>query len=709
MSFLLFVITNRNSENEATRVQYVDAMKSMENQLSNFSAWINSTESNFTMATKPIGLNTLLPSLINLPGTLDPALEAYYSNITGYFHGKALIHNLTAPDLPPWKTAADTFMAGSNASALAENIGTWNWAASTKVGLSVTDNLPASKTEIYGRDPSQVSRDIAIVHGRIELTDTASGEDLSLFYEGVHFVQNGSIYGLADSTGKHPDMRLLPALVPATHVNDTALVIEVELASRISRIKDLIDSGNLDADSPSDSESAPKSSCNLYLFGQVAAIPIPEVALREVEAENQKPTGASVARAPAMHIDGVLISKDCGFAMEFQADGISTRKWYRKVTTYAGASAMMYLIILILLSRQVQRSRTPAGIARVSRWPFLSQAVVDSVAFAGHITFSLLTDGRASVSLFAPAFLAFALFVAETQFALLVYQIQAPEDAAATVATPIPTARTTAPPSVTPPVEGAPAGEVPATPTTNNNPTSILLPSFLGPYLNYVRTDPQARLWLIMAVLLLVIVHTILAPSLAFFFTGTMYTFFWLPLIVRSARRGRTSGISMEYLVGTTACRLAIALYFLACPDNVLEVEPRPWIWAIATIVCLELVVLTLQEIWGPSFFLPKSMAVSPAYDYHPPMLLPDAEAPEKSLGDCSICMDAILISDSSSGQTSAAKPGDERDGLVRRAVGGRKHYSLAPCHHLFHTACLEQWLAIKNICPQCRRPLPPL
>jgi transmembrane E3 ubiquitin-protein ligase len=95
-------------------------------------------------------------------------------------------------------------------------------------------------------------------------------------------------------------------------------------------------------------------------------------------------------------------------------------------------AALMYLIILVLLSRQVQRSRTPAGISRVSRWPFLAQAVVDSVAFAGvcpvslchgakpdlvliqHITFSLLTDGRASVSLFAPAFLAFALFVAET-------------------------------------------------------------------------------------------------------------------------------------------------------------------------------------------------------------------------------------------------------------------------------------------------------
>jgi transmembrane E3 ubiquitin-protein ligase len=63
-----------------------------------------------------------------------------------------------------------------------------------------------------------------------------------------------------------------------------------------------------------------------------------------------------------------------------------------------------------------------------------------------------------------------------------------------------------------------------------------------------------------MALLLIVIVHTILAPSLAFFFTGSMYTSFWVPFIVRSARRGRTSGVSMEYLVGTSLCRLGIAL-----------------------------------------------------------------------------------------------------------------------------------------------------
>ena len=77
-------------------------------------------------------------------------------------------------------------------------------------------------------------------------------------------------------------------------------------------------------------------------------------------------------------------------------------------------------------------------------------------------------------------------------------------------------------------------------------------------------------------------------------------------------------------------------------------------------------------------------------------MPLPDSESPEQSLGDCAICMDAILF-DTSSRRRS--KSTDERrdHGIVNAgggllnavqmgvgASGARKNYSLAPCHHLF-------------------------
>lgn len=39
------------------------------------------------------------------------------------------------------------------------------------------------------------------IQGRIELTDSSKAEDLRLDFEGLHFVSNGSIYGLADPSG----------------------------------------------------------------------------------------------------------------------------------------------------------------------------------------------------------------------------------------------------------------------------------------------------------------------------------------------------------------------------------------------------------------------------------------------------------------------------------------------------------------------------
>jgi hypothetical protein len=206
---------------------------------------------------------------------------------------------------------------------------------------------------------------------------------------------------------------------------------------------------------------------------------------------------------------------------------------------------------------------------------------------------------------------------------------------------------------------------------------------------------------------------------LSLFFVAITYSSIWLPQIVRSARRGRTSGLTKEYILGTTICRLFGALYFLACPKNVLEVEPRSWVYFLALFVFTQAFFVILQDELGPTFFLPARYAAVTSYDYHPPLPLPDSELPEKSLGDCAICMDTIMVDPS---LRRRSKSSDQRGNwddkgpsfMKGNSIGvnvttARNHYSLAPCSHLFHTECLEKWLAIKNICPQCRRPLPPL
>jgi len=305
-----------------------------------------------------------------------------------------------------------------------------------------------------------------------------------------------------------------------------------------------------------------------------------------------------------------------------------------------------------------------------------------------------LANGRPSMSLVAPGFLAALLFALEAQHAILINQVQAPEDAAAHQArqTPSPAQNAAAPATDT----AQPQLPLPVTAPPPR-------PTFFQLVIRHLRSDPQARIWLGMFWFLMFIIHVIVTPSLALLFVASMYSMFWFPQIIRSARRGRPSALSAEYLIGTSICRLYFALYFLTCPKNVLDVGPRRWAYYLCAFVLFQVIVVLLQQRLGPTFFLPKRFATTETYNYHPPLPLSvsDPEAPDHSLGDCSICMEAIHAEDPNPLQHVAV-------GLLQK-VGGRKNYSLAPCHHLFHTDCLDKWLAIKNICPQCRRPLPPL
>ena len=92
---------------------------------------------------------------------------------------------------------------------------------------------------------------------------------------------------------------------------------------------------------------------------------------------------------------------------------------------------------------------------------------------------------------------------------------------------------------------------------------------------------------------LIVVFRIVILLSLPLFFVACMYSFVWAVQIYRAVRRSRGSGLSAEYLVGTTICRLFFLLCeyrpskktkpivitdpadFMGCPKNILDVEPR--------------------------------------------------------------------------------------------------------------------------------------
>ena len=152
---------------------------------------------------------------------LEPSIESYYSNITGYIHGDAAFTNITLPALQangtiPWKHHAEQLMKNVNFTAIGARLGNWNWNTSTKVSLSVTEKVPVDfKRQPISSKPSVtlvhvrlsldclfvVSRCIVNLQGRIELSNPSDSDNLRLEFEGVHFVSNGSIFGLAEPVG----------------------------------------------------------------------------------------------------------------------------------------------------------------------------------------------------------------------------------------------------------------------------------------------------------------------------------------------------------------------------------------------------------------------------------------------------------------------------------------------------------------------------
>ena len=57
LSFVLFMLTNNQSEELAARNQYLDALSVLDHQLSNFTAWRNGTASNFTLVSPSAGVS----------------------------------------------------------------------------------------------------------------------------------------------------------------------------------------------------------------------------------------------------------------------------------------------------------------------------------------------------------------------------------------------------------------------------------------------------------------------------------------------------------------------------------------------------------------------------------------------------------------------------------------------------------------------------
>lgn len=136
----------------------------------------------------------------------------------------------------------------------------------------------------------------------------------------------------------------------------------------------------------------------------------------------------------------------------------------------------------------------------------------------------------------------------------------------------------------------------------------------------------------------------------------------------------------------------------------------------------IQIGLLYLQEILGARFWVNENW-LPKAFNYHPILNVGDLESGfssdilanirELETSDenengivtckvgCAICMtDIELPVIVNNDPTHTINPTDRVKSL---------QYMITPCHHMFHSECLEDWMKYKLQCPVCRSSLPPV
>ena len=199
-------------------------------------------------------------------------------------------------------------------------------------------------------------------------------------------------------------------------------------------------------------------------------------------------------------------------------------------------------------------------------------------------------------------------------------------------------------------------------------------------------------------------------PMTFLLFLGT-----WLGQIIYSAKKGTKPSMPFSYIFFVTLFKSFIPIYLKCNPNSIFSFKPNYLkVIILDSVLYIEAIILSFQKLFGPKFFLTKKYK-HPKFDYYKQ----EKEIEEKDKNqECVICLDNIGKIPQNEEENSMNENHGKFDlekylqGLVKKYYNKHRNkgpFMLTPCHHLFHTKCLELWLEQKNECPYCRQKIPPL
>ncbi|CAK9785846.1 hypothetical protein CC85DRAFT_287654 [Cutaneotrichosporon oleaginosum] len=688
----------------------VTELSLLRQQVAEYEGFLNGT-GNWTEPPSP----SILASSI-VPTRFDHSEVAargghFFPNMTGWYR-HAVAHPVDL--LKEQEDRSDSFFRGIPLPAVKERAG-WNqtladelrgefdWMSITSWDLRVTvergiaheeGERKKSRPEGDFGEPRREDDDLvarapkwAWVRGGI--TVGAPNTTLEYKFYGLHHIANGTYELFSLHESQRVDIRHIPTLYPDHH-NETAQIVLTELKKDLQIQEDSLLLTDVKPEEPSSTK------CPLLIHLSLPPLPA-GVQLEDVlryDSELANPTGLlfSLKRPPTywqgVGLGGVIVGDQCGFVAGLdRGRGVPLDDFWRKTVNYAAYATLSQLLVLFLLVNQMERTRTPSTLAKVSLWTIVLIALSDSWICGAHLLTGVLSDNRTSLPMLVTGFAALCTaIVFGPRYAVLLHRIQAPER----IISRPPRRRAASTATDASGDGGADESEdesEPPMPWTDR--------------LAHLLTTYPGLKWLGAVALMFIFIQIASMPSVIPFVLFAMQSI-WVPQIYRNARRGSNGALGYGFVIGTSIGRLALPLYALVCPDYVFLIDNADWVWGMVVWQAAQIAVLFAQDRFGPAFFLPKRFAPAEGYDYHPLLPAPDAENAVEGAGEvpaettCSICMEEVNTHP------------DPADGPLL-SLNARRSYAVAPCHHLFHTKCLQQWMALKTICPLCKRPLPPL
>ena len=198
----------------------------------------------------------------------------------------------------------------------------------------------------------------------------------------------------------------------------------------------------------------------------------------------------------------------------------------------------------------------------------------------------------------------------------------------------------------------------------------------------------------------------------------------WLPQIINNIIFKNQFSFPWINIILISINKLMIPLYFRASEHNIFYIKPDSfYIYQFTGVILIQLLILQLQCLFGPRFFIPSKFCQVGHQFYRTREELLDAKN-KYYQSECAICLQPLFISE-------YEKNSQDFEFFIYRYKQSRfkkfflrlyiiffdfhdfdfyirkKPFILTPCLHAFHSKCLENWLRLKRECPTDRKSIP--